>query len=259
MKNLTVVYFSFGPDGPCLLESVKSIRRVYGPLTRICIYDEALNPVDQEIIQEIQPYLYEKTTFNRGGNLNGKECILKMLDCMARAAIATDAQTIMKIDCDTVVLRDWMNHNRRWAMQGVWFKPRAFISGLCYAMDATTPAALIEKTKNRDLWEGKCPEDATISMLSTIFFPGGVCIFDSAQDAPDRIAVGYYYASQQEWATYNKFKIVSFGNRSTMDPKLTTDQKRHVVGQTMQQFTRYIETAQHPDNTVPPPLPALPG
>lgn len=91
--------FSFNGDKPCLEQAIRSIR-AFDPTGKIAVFDDGYAPMKRPPPAD----WYERTYFNRGGNLNGRECIQGELLCFAKAARSFGAQFVAKMDCDTILL-----------------------------------------------------------------------------------------------------------------------------------------------------------
>lgn len=249
MSSIAFIWFSFSGDGDCLVESVDSVRRVYGQDVPVCIFDDAAAPVSPHILQLVRPTLYERTRFDRGGNLRGAICITGMLDCMRRAAEITRADWISKIDCDTILIRPWIEDDLRWAYQGVSWGTQQLGAGLNYTLRKDVPLRILDRIAGRPgiFKEPDCPEDNTIALLATVCIPGSTYIHDSAYDAPGtRLAAGWMY-TQDSPSTFEDCRghsMITFGNRYTMD-NLTIEERngsraRARVAETMLQFNEWI-------------------
>lgn len=92
-------FFSFKGDHDSLQQSIRSIRACH-PTARIAVFDDGHHPLPKPPKVDY----YERTWFLRGGNLNGRECIMGELLAFQKAARLFGAQWIAKIDCDTVVV-----------------------------------------------------------------------------------------------------------------------------------------------------------
>lgn len=92
-------FFSFEGDQLCLEQAVRSIR-AFDPAGRIAVFDDGYTPMKRPPRVDH----YERTFFNRGGNLNGRECIQAELLCFSKAARQFGARWVAKMDCDTILL-----------------------------------------------------------------------------------------------------------------------------------------------------------
>lgn len=248
MIMIAFVWFSFGGDGDCLVESVASARRVYGQDVPVCVFDDDRAPLSPHVVQMVRPTLYERTAWDRGGNLRGPICITGILDCMRRVAEITRADWISKIDCDTILIRPWVQDDLRWAYQGVSWGTQQLGAGLNYALRRDVPDRILRMIAGRPglFKEASCPEDNTIALFATVCCPGATLIHDSAVGAPgQRLASGWIYGETPTMAEDCRgYSIVTFGNRFTMDDLDTEERNgsraRTRVAVTMAQFNRWI-------------------
>ena len=97
--NHAYCFFSFKGDYESLLQSIRSIRACH-PTAKIAVFDDGRHPLPKPPPADY----YERTWFQRGGNLNGRECIMGELLAFQKAARLFGAQWVAKIDCDTVVV-----------------------------------------------------------------------------------------------------------------------------------------------------------
>lgn len=93
------VFFSFRGDQACLAQAVRSIRH-FDPVARIAVFDDGYSPMSQPPKVD----LYERTYFNRGGNLNGRECIQSEILCFQKATHRFGSRWVVKMDCDTLLI-----------------------------------------------------------------------------------------------------------------------------------------------------------
>lgn len=97
--NTAYCLFSFDGDQACLEQAVRSIR-AFDVTGRIAVFDDGYAPMKRPPMVDF----YERSFFNRGGNLNGRECIQAELLCFAKAARLFGARWVVKMDCDTILL-----------------------------------------------------------------------------------------------------------------------------------------------------------
>ena len=119
-------FFTFRGDAESLLQSIRSIRACH-PTAKIAVFDDGHHPLPKQPPCDF----YERTWFQRGGNLNGRECIMGELLAFQKTARLFGAQWIAKIDCDTVVVDGARAfslpaavhadiYGASWHEQGVW-------------------------------------------------------------------------------------------------------------------------------------------
>ncbi|MEG0428154.1 MAG: hypothetical protein RR553_09700 [Akkermansia sp.] len=235
---IAILYISFDRDGLALLQSVRSARRTFGEEVNICIYDDATNPLDEAILDVVRPYYYAKTTWARGGNLNGIAAVEGVLSCFADVVNRTCADFVIKIDCDTIIQSTtWLDFSGKWALQGFTTIPPCLAQGMCYCLRADAPTTILNAIKGRTFVSNATRqvlhEDSTISFLTTIYFPGAVRIYDTAAGAvPRRVACGVHYLSNellaQQAELIKSYDVVTFGDRWTIPQHVQVNQ-RHLV------------------------------
>lgn len=104
-REWCVCVFTFGGDAVALGQCIRALKRLRAKCERvggelhIYVFDDGKHPL---------PYApagveYEKTWFERGGNLNGVACVQGELVCMLKAVKASGAKYVVKLDSDTVV------------------------------------------------------------------------------------------------------------------------------------------------------------
>lgn len=243
-------WFTFAGDAECLVESVKSVRRAYGPRIPVCVYDDAAAPIPSCTLQSIKPTLYERTTWPRRGNLNGPVCVRGILDALSRAARACGTTWVSKIDSDVILVRPWLIADTRWAYQGLSWGLQHLAAGANNYMRQDLPERILRRLAGRPGFfrpeDANCPEDNTIACLATLEAPGGVLIHDSANQSPEpRIGAGWFYDVRRTFDQAAHYSLVTFGNRFSIpnvDPD--TAQSRAIVASTMLQFNAYLDSAQ---------------
>lgn len=250
---ISFVWFSFTGDAACLVESVASVRRIYGQDVPVCIFDDGKAPISTEALAAIVPTLYEQTDFDRGGNLNGRIAITGIIDCMRRVADMTGCDWVSKIDCDTILLKPWLTDDLRWAYQGTSWGTEQLGAGLNYILRKDVPARLLKHIAGRPgIFKGRCPEDHTIALLTTTCYPGATLIHDSAMGGEKRIAAGWFYNQPRPTTPGEclRFALMTFGNRYTMDDMAVEERGgqpgRDRVAETMAMFNCWIENGGKP-------------
>ena len=127
--QLSICWFTFSRDADLLRVSVSAARRVF-PNARICIFDERRKDLPRSVVDELAPDIYRVTDFPRRGNLNGWECSLGILDCLAEAS--TGGRRVIKMDSDTMLLGDTWLYSRDFV--GFSTGRGAWCFGMCYAI-----------------------------------------------------------------------------------------------------------------------------
>lgn len=247
MSSISFAWFTFGGDAECLIESVKSVRRVYGPDVSVAIFDDAAAPISQAALMSIAPTIYERTRFDRCGNLRGPECVLGILDALDRTARATGTPWVSKIDSDTILVKAWHRADPRWQYQGISWGIEQVGAGANNYMRADLPGRILRRLAGRPRFfrptDALCPEDNTIALLSVVEAKGGVLIHDSAQASPEpRIAAGWMYDKAYTFEDTQGYSLISFGNRfsiSGVDP--SSQQSRAIVAQKMEAYNTFLQ------------------
>jgi hypothetical protein len=212
------VWFTHGPDGPCLVESVASFRAAGGE--HVAVFDEERSPLTEDTLRAISPDLRETTSYPRGKNLRGWENIFGQLDCFDRAASFFGGDGVVKIDSDTLVFDfDWVD--ARAPMSGFMAGGEAFLFGLAYHIRTSTVATIRDSFTNR-YRSDKDPvaEDRTISCEALWRF--GQAVRVTGWD--ERRAGGWSYGKTPV-ERYANCAVVTFGNRSQI-PNCKCDSDR---------------------------------
>ena len=232
------VWFSFGPDGPALIESVETFRETMGAEARVAVFDDASESLNDECLDAVSPDLYRCTDFPRGGNLRGWPCVLGILGCMAEACGHFDAPGCLKVDCDTLVLK------------GKWIEPEAplcgflpgktaQVSGMAYWLSREAVATVKASLEDRWRLEGwTAPEDQTISAEALWRF-GPECVLHNWKNG---WAGGWHYARVPE-ARYGRCQVVTFGDRRLIPGNPCGNEARTEVARAMANFReRRVDT-----------------
>lgn len=134
--KIAMVFFCYAGDARLLavaLRAVPFLRR-RGDLVDVYVVDDAAAPLGAENVPEWVHY--RQTGFDRGGNLNGLECIEGMVGVYDELMAAGWYDWVVKADCDT-----WVN-SFDW-LRGVDAARVSFVgtvhvnnhaSGACYAL-----------------------------------------------------------------------------------------------------------------------------
>lgn len=197
---MTAVIFAFGGDSLPVLECV---RRLVAANVRAWVFDDAAHPLPGWA--QGQLWLlgagYDRTTFSRGGNLNGTECCSGML----RAMLATDADVILKIDADTLLVNPWFFADGNVGCCSTEVARRdAF--GCCYSIRRETAQAALRIIEGMRP-DPYAPEDLTI--WSAIRATGhGFDMIDHDPDGGGLVAVPVGAPVSEPW----RFAALTFGN-----------------------------------------------
>lgn len=135
-----VIIFCYSGDADLLPLCVASAARAL-PSSPFILIDDAVNPLPEDVLAGVRAahpgkIAYKQSTWDRGGNLRGKQCIKGMLDEMIRAADATSAGIVVKLDCDTLLINaGWIEQfAQSQAMIAGSPRPGTWFSGICYAL-----------------------------------------------------------------------------------------------------------------------------
>lgn len=223
------VWFTYGPDGPALLESIDSFRAAGG--SHVAIFDEVRDPISADTLAAIQPDLRQSTTYKRGGNLRGWENVLGQLDCMERACLHFNGSGALKIDSDTLVLDlDWIHEDA--PMSGFMAGGEAFLFGLAYhlRLDAirTIRASMLGRYRSD---KDPVAEDRTISTEAMWLWGQQVNVIGWNQ----KRAGGWDYGRTPP-ERYQNCAAITFGNRSMIPGPGSPCDKRELVAVAMAKY-----------------------
>lgn len=225
--NITIVCFCYKGDENILEYSLKAANTVFGNKIKIALVDDSLKPISKDILSKLKnelscEFVYEKSTFNRNINLNGKDCIHGIVDSFIKHSKNRDG-IVIKLDPDTMIMRrtvfDEFAKNDKFDYASC-YRPGCQFCGMCYMIKTS----ILEKCKKClykfDLPEDKGPEDYIIglaacicsipkmSQLMTIWRSGltvhteGVA-WDYANDITDKAMKLYYDTA--EFATFGNW------------------------------------------------------
>lgn len=164
---ITVNIFTYSEDAQLLHYCVKSLLMAHNEIV-IHIIDDDNHPISQDDITRLismsDRVNYRRSTWDRGGNLNGKSCTLGIISEM-RKSCAGRVGVSLKIDSDTLML------NARWIDRCIAnsvalcysLRPPVAPSGICYLIANDWLPKIEAAIKAIDL-PPNCAED--ISTLS---------------------------------------------------------------------------------------------
>lgn len=202
------VFFSFREDRDCLAQALRGIRH-FDPSAKIAVFDDHAAPLPEAPDVD----LYERTAFDRGGNLNGRECVLGMLACFHHVRDAWNPEFIIKIDCDTIPLDPIYYVDRRFDLLGSSPYP-GICFGPCYVLrPRILPGALSFAARSVDLIPA---EDQAISRL--VREAGGLVEMIGFADSP-RFLAGFDYVAGDDYPVerYRNCAALTFGTRILID------------------------------------------
>lgn len=100
--KIALVYFAYSKDEKLLLQSLRSVDRVRVMNETddidVFVVDDALSPLPAVP----SGVFYERSTFDRCGNLNGIACVCGMLEVFTRIS-SKGYDWVCKVDCDTYI------------------------------------------------------------------------------------------------------------------------------------------------------------
>lgn len=225
------VWFTFGPDGPALIESVAAFRAAGG--SRVAIFDEQREPVADGVLDLIRPDLRQKTVWNRGRNLRGWQNVFAELAAMEIAAIELGGEGVVKIDSDTLVLElDWIDPKA--PMSGFMAGGEAFLFGLAYHLrvDAIRAIRASMEGRHRNPKE-QVAEDRAIS-CEALWLYGQAVNVNGWQHGK---AGGWDYGRTPE-EKYQRCAAITFGNRNLIPGPGKPCEKREQVALAMAKYRK---------------------
>lgn len=176
---LTIVnVMTYKEDGDMVYWCLRSVLDVFRKVpVEIYVMDDSNNPMDAvqvERILSLDPCVkYERTTFERNRNLNGRSCVVGMMEKFVEHAAGREALNI-KIDPDTILLGRRI-FNEFWNIENTGYcassRPGCYFSGVVYMWksDAAERALeIINKGGIDHLPEDKGPEDFIIGVLLSL-------------------------------------------------------------------------------------------
>jgi hypothetical protein len=228
-----------------LVESVAAFRSAM-PGCPVAIFDDNRAPAPAATIEDIDPELYERTIWPRGGNLNGWPAVRGILESCDLAATRLGTFGTLKIDCDTLMLSGrWIAPHR--ALVGWdcgWIR---YAAGMCRYLRADVPARLLAGLNRRPLIDHPVAEDMAISAEASFVFHGEVMLHPRQPGTED----GYRLAGwSYKWASKGRFglghpaashDVVTFGNRAQMASTGTA--ARAAVAQAMARFRAELQSS----------------
>lgn len=172
IPKLTIVTFCYRGEEEILPMTLDCVKKTL-PTASIHLFDDSLDPLRQRTVDAITKVgiHYNKSTFDRKVNLNGKECVIGELECMLQAMDAdnnTDGYVI-KMDPDTLVLRpnlvlDAIAEGAKWISHS---SQKGHFAGMFYVMHRSILEQVYENAKLMT-FPDKCAEDETIGALCYI-------------------------------------------------------------------------------------------
>lgn len=240
--NIGLLFFTYTADAPLLACALRAAPRLraQGHSVSTYIVDDAAHPLASP--GEVVPpdAVYTRTTFDRGGNLNGLPCITAMADIYAAYAPAHD--WLIKADCDTFV-----NH-LQW-LEGVdptatgivgTVHVNSHASGACYAISAVG-AQTVQGLLKTELWQRR----ATRAHCEDRFFYCALRMQDlvlgrdSSANAihPHLLHHDWYTGGHQTYHVLTRAAAVDFKACRWNSPRENWDADRATALTRMQEYT----------------------
>lgn len=234
-------WFAYGPDSPCLIESVAAFRAA-SPGTPVAIIDQASNPVSPAALALIKPDHYRLTDFPRGRSLNGWPCVLGMLRAFRELLAETRAGGIFKIDCDTLLFSlAWLDTLAPHC--GIQGGRTASAYGMAYYLRDDAVTGILASLENRWLDPAyAAPEDQVISTEALCLYGPRCRLWP--WDAG--IAGGWQFDGPD--GSFDTRALVNFGNHHLIPGGGCPDTRREAAALEMARYRAYRAGTQ----TAPP-------
>lgn len=229
---MLAVWFAYGPDSPCLIESVAAFRAA-APGTPVAIIDQADNPVSPAALDLIKPDHYRLTDFPRGRSLNGWSCVLGMLRTFRELLAETRAGGVLKIDCDTLIFSlGWLDSLAPHC--GIIGGRAATAYGMAYYLRDDAVTELLASIENRWLDPAyPAPEDQVISTEALMLY-GPRCRLWK-WDAG--IAAGWQFDGIDP--ALDGRAVLNFGNRHLIPADGCPESRRELAAVEMARYRTY--------------------
>ena len=177
--KFTLVVFCYRGEEE-LLPMTLSRAKAAIPGVSIHLFDDELDPLKAATVDtliKLTGCTYERTTFDRKRNLNGKECVVGELHCMQKA-MAQDDNTdgyVIKLDPDTVILRfnlvqDAIAKGAKWVSHS---STKGHFAGMFYAIHKSILDVVARNAEVMELPE-RCAEDETIGAMCYVAAAQGI-------------------------------------------------------------------------------------
>ena len=106
MKKFFVNIFTYKEDEEIVKYSALSAKYVLGDDVEVNVIDDNKHPISEEKIKELNELgiFYRQSTFDRKHNLNGKECVVGILEEIKKSTKGRAGVSI-KLDSDTIIIQ----------------------------------------------------------------------------------------------------------------------------------------------------------
>ncbi len=154
---MNAIIYTWPPDYVMAAHAARAM--IAGGITPTLAVDEKHPRLHVEGVRVI------RTSFDRRGNLNGRDFILGHLRLLQE--IAGGADYVMKADSDAMVFRiPALMRGRTETALGIWVKSMSGLQGCCYALKAADLPAMIELAERALPAAAHHLEDRTIGELA---------------------------------------------------------------------------------------------
>lgn len=247
----TLLWFAYGPDAACLIQSVRAALH-HAPDSPRVIAQDVAKPLPLDVQDQLRALGCQvETDFcDRQGNLNGLAHFAHQLEWMEAAShsMPADAQRwVVKIDCDTLInapLATWIGeagpiHDAVCAVQPTWW-----FQGPCYAVRAESLPPLRRHLAAHPQALGECApkyqEDRCMGhLLSATFGPQSILALPGGHSSTlfHGLQIAHFdYRTWPSFATYEAFRTLHFGNRSSLPNQMPDPVRRASAGETMRRY-----------------------
>ena len=230
------LWFSFGGDAGCLLESAAQWRSTF-PDSPVAVCDDSHHPVSLDTLAALSPDHYERSEVGRNRNIRGADIILTILDFQERMHLRyPDHQGAVKVDCDTLICHsDWIDENR--PLCGFEFPGAPFPVGCARYIRRDAASLIYDKLLSR-VWARavKAAEDAVIGVSALSLFGPSCQVIPTVP----RRCVGWDYRLEEPLPHVMSADVVTFGNRE-FAPGSSDCEKRESAAVAMAKFRKERE------------------
>lgn len=240
------IWFTYGPDSPCLIESAAAFRSTF-PDAIVAIADDATNPIPPDVLSLIAPDIHHPTTFPRQGNLNGWPAVFGILQTIRHLCQITGADGAIKLDSDTLILADrWLD--RAAPMCGFLTGLHAYLYGLAYWLRADAAATIEQSLRSRWLDpKFRAPEDQCISIEAFRAYGPAV----AGRSWSEGHAVTWQYTDDEPARCRHK-AVINFGNKRMTGGRCGSEQRERIA-LAMARFRSCSPPASPMQSPCPPP------
>lgn len=226
--KITLVCFCYSGDENILPYSLKSANNTFGKDLKIVLIDDDNNPISSTTLDNLKKtltcdFVYEKSSFNRNKNLNGRECVLGEIDYFIKHTKDREG-LLIKLDPDTMILkRDVFDtfmrlENVDYASPVSPIQHRSRFIGMCYAIKTRILEAGKKILHSFEMDEINAPEDHVIGLgMAAASIPNFAFKMES-NNSDDKITdfISWNYDCQINEPNikmyYDKYQVITYGN-----------------------------------------------